>query len=156
MAWFFFLLFHNRFYWLRGRVHRHSNFYYTYPKRAIYCVHVPTLKSHILCSHTQTLKSHIVFMYANEELLHIVFVWTYYRDVPASHLASFPKTSHNQMLIILNPTNSQFYATQNILKISIFHSTLSQLLGKWTAMTTDITVLTGQGPRTGFLMKWFY
>ena len=62
-----------------------------YPKRAIYCVHVPKLWSHI------------VFMYTNEEL-RIVFLWTYSSDVPASNSASPPKTSHNsQMPVILSP-----------------------------------------------------
>lgn len=69
------------------------------------------------------------------------------------------KTEHSQQPNACNPQSHQFTMlrhTQNRLRTSIFHSTLSQLLGKWTAMTTDITVLTGQGPRTGFLTKWFY
>jgi hypothetical protein len=36
----FFPLFHN---WSKGRVHRHSHSYHTYPKRAIYGVHLPEL-----------------------------------------------------------------------------------------------------------------
>jgi hypothetical protein len=41
-----------------------------------------------------------------------------------------------------------FHLSQHIITIII--------IGRWTAMATDITVLTGQRPRTGFLTKWFY
>lgn len=40
---FSFSLFHNRFDWLRSRGYTHSNSYHRYPKRAIYCVHIPKL-----------------------------------------------------------------------------------------------------------------
>jgi hypothetical protein len=76
-------------------------------------------------------ETYVMLMYTNEEL-HIVFLGTYSSDVPASNIANFLKASHNNqmLIIILSFTDSQFYATQNILKIFIFHSTLSPLLGK--------------------------
>ena len=98
-----------------------------------------------LCSCTQ-MKSYVLFFF---ELIPVMFQ-PQTRQVPLR-----PLITTNAC----NPQSHQFTMlrhTQNRLRTSIFHSTLSQLLGKWTAMTTDITVLTGQGPRTGFLTKWFY
>lgn len=115
-----------------------------------FLLHVPK-KSHILCSRTQTLKSHCVHVHkwrATYCFSLNLFQW----------LGKFPQDL-SQQPNACNPQSHQFTMlrhTQNRLRTSIFHSTLSQLLGKWTAMTTDITVLTGQGPRTGFLTKWFY
>ena len=135
----FLKLFHNRFYWSRSRVQTFQ-----------FLSHVPK-KSHILCSRTQTLKSHCVHVHkwrATYCFSLNLFQW----------LGKFPQDL-SQQPNACNPQSHQFTMlrhTQNRLRISIFHSTLSQLLGKWTAMTTDITVLTGQGSRTAFLTKWFY
>jgi hypothetical protein len=57
VSFFFFFLFHNRFYWSRSRVQTFQ-----------ILLHVPK-KSHILCSRTQT---HVLFMYTNEELLELI------------------------------------------------------------------------------------
>jgi hypothetical protein len=73
----------------------------------------PSLHSNIpiLITRTQTPKSHIVFVYPNEEL-RIVFLRIYPNDIPTSNSASFPKSSHNNyMVITLISTDSQFYAT---------------------------------------------
>lgn len=114
-------------------------------------------KSHILCSHTQTLKSQIVFIHVNEELLCIVFLWTYSNGIqPRTWQVSLRPLITTKCSLILNSTNSQFHATHKTYsKISIFHSTLSELLGKWTDCH-DLRHHRSDRTRTGFLTKWFY
>lgn len=60
---FSFSLFHNRFDWLRSRGYTHSNSYHRYPKRAIYCVHIPKLWRVKLCLYMWMKSYYVLFFF---------------------------------------------------------------------------------------------
>ena len=106
---------------LRSRVHRHSNYYHKYPNSGEY-----------LFSGTQ-IKSYILFFF---ELIPVMFQPQMWQFSLRPHIQPNVHNPQYRLTILCH--------TQNTLKISIFHSTLLQMLGKWTATTTGIEVLTGQ------------